>query len=578
MKKIIIAITVLIFSQQAFSQWVSPSNNQSFTLSSLSILAPDVVEKNNNSFFIKQNITISKSDTLLLLNLDSCIKVNPAITIEINGTLITENRNTNLIIKGLPSTSENPFEFKFDSAENCIIKNTDISNCNRILLINSDITFSECIFHNFSNHVISYMNCNPTIEYCHFYDNYACAIQSAINTEGSPKILYNILFNNVLANTNNPQINIGPSSSDSILIIGNTIEGVSSTMSGGIGISNLYNSNITKVLIKDNIIKSNRYGFTQNGYRIMSYIYNNQIVYNNLEVNPNNGGSGISIFGYDTTCASIIRNNLITGNLWGITSIYYNSIDLGSADDQGFNIIYDNGNNGIEYALFNNSNSNINAVGNYWGYDNIDDVEEIIYHHADSSIYGTVNYQPIYVIEPEISSFAFFVEDNPTIVSDAFGIFSENRDTIFVTIQFTENSSYSNLKPRITTPYGIFVEPSPDDFINFDNPITYTASTPHQTSKNYTIIVNQITGINNFKKENIIIYPNPVVSNYLIIKNTHNDNLKIRITSIEGKVIDEAFLKYGENKISIKNLSSGTYIVKIFDKADILSKKIIVKQ
>jgi hypothetical protein len=155
------------------------------------------------------------------------------------------------------------------------------------------------------------------------------------------------------------------------------------------------------VLLKDNVIKNNRYGYTQNGYRISSEVYDNQFIDNNLEVNPNNGGSGISIYGYDTTCAAKLRRNLITGNLWGVTAIYYHHVDMGTTDEPGYNLLYNNGNGGVDYELYNNAFSDMDAVGNYWGCDNAEAAEAVIYHQADDASLGLVNYLPIYVLEPE---------------------------------------------------------------------------------------------------------------------------------------------------------------------------------
>ena len=256
------------------------------------------------------------------------------------------------------------------------------------------------------------MDCSPTIQNSYFPDNQACAIQSALNSDGCPAILNNVLYNNVLSNTNNPQINIGPGTTDTIRIIGNLIEGVASNMSGGIGISNMFSFSqlVTHVLVKDNLVKNNRYGYTQNGSLISSELYDNQFIDNNLEVNPNNGGSGVSIWG-DATCTAKLRRNLITGNLWGVTAIQIPLLDMGTAEDPGHNLLYNNGNGGVEYELYNNSNSSVDAIGNYWGCDNDAAAEDVIFHWNDNTSYGLVNYLPLYVIEPEITGFDFLVEN-----------------------------------------------------------------------------------------------------------------------------------------------------------------------
>lgn len=145
---------------------------------------------------------------------------------------------------------------------------------------------------------------------------------------------------------------------------------------------------------------------------ISSLITDNLFIDNDAEVDPMNGGSGISIYGYSTDMKAKLRRNTITGNQWGITAIYYNDIDLGTEDDWGYNIISGNHNDGYGedavFAIYNNSFSDISAIGNYWGTDNEAEVENVIYHFPDlGEGYGTVTYLP-------------FLQDDPTSVSQHF--------------------------------------------------------------------------------------------------------------------------------------------------------------
>ena len=577
MKKYLFLIFALVVVNQCFAQWISEGNNRLYTLSMLAESAPDAVSAvDDGSYTISQDITISQTDTLLLENSASSIQVNPSIKILVNGTLQTENRNTTLNIIG-DSQPDNHFSVTFDSASANVIENVKISECYRILMINSDVIFKKCEFLNFSNHVISYMNCNPLIQDCFFHDNAACAIQSAVNTDGCPKIINNRFFSNVTSNSNNPQINIGPGTSDTIVISGNLIEGLNSDKSGGIGIANLYNPGVTNVILKDNIIKNNRYGYTQNGYRISSQIINNQIIDNYLETIPNNGGSGISIYGYDQSNAAKLRNNLITGNLWGVTAIYYNDIDMGTEDDFGYNVIYDNWNSGKEYELFNNSNSDISAVGNYWGHDNADQVENVIYHKTDSAIYGMVNYLPIYVIEPSITSFSLLKEDNPCLESDVFGSFSAENDTIFLHIVELSSSAITNLKPRITVPYGVMTDPDGAESINFENPFVITASTPHQTTKGYVVVADFALSVNNHEESGFNIFPNPIVSNSFMVESSKIKDYVWTIYSMDGKTELSGVVKPGSNNIDVAKISSGVYILEIKDGKESYTNKIIIK-
>ena len=268
MKKIFIAFAILFFVNQSFAQWVSPGNGQSYTLESLCTAAAPAVQTNTpGHYVISQNLTLSAGDLLILESSAISVLVNDGVTLTISGTLQTDTRSQTLVFQG-DSTQNNYFEFRFEDASQNNLSNVHFRYCQGIKLLSSDMTIDSCEFDHFSNHVISYMNCNPVIQNSYFHDNQICAIQSAINTDGCPKILNNVFYNNVLANTNNPQINIGPGTTDTISIIGNRIEGVASTMSGGIGITNLSNTSVSHVMFKDNIVIHNRYGYTQMGYRI----------------------------------------------------------------------------------------------------------------------------------------------------------------------------------------------------------------------------------------------------------------------------------------------------------------------
>lgn len=163
---------------------------------------------------------------------------------------------------------------------------------------------------------------------------------------------------------------------------------------GGISIADLMGVGDTKVLLKDNIIKDNRYGYNQQGATISSVIEGNQFIDNNHESNPMNGGSGISIYGTTTNNKAVLRNNLITGNLWGITAIYLHDIDMGTPDDWGNNTIHDNGNDGVTYDLYNNSACDIMAVGNDWGTVIEDEIAEHIVDQNDDPSLGLVTFIP----------------------------------------------------------------------------------------------------------------------------------------------------------------------------------------
>ncbi len=401
-RNIIITIVLFACCWSTQAQWSSSGNGIHYTITELSNIDSVNVQKlADGKFVIGENITILQGDTLLLENSVTCINMADNIDITIQGTLLTENRTDSLLLSG-DLMSNKFFSIHFDNATATTLSNLIIENCYRVLISTTNMEFDKCEFRNFSDACINYMNCNPIIQHCYFHDNQKAAIASPANTYGSPKIINNILYNNDLSNGNFPQINIGPATEDTLYIIDNTIEGLASNMSGGIGIMNIYPSNIvTKMFIANNTIKNNRYGFTQYGKNISSIIINNYFIDNNLETTPNNGGSGISIYGSDSSMRAYLRGNVITGNLWGITAINHHAIDMGTLNDYGNNSIYGNGNSGVKYDLYNNSADNIYAIGNYWGSNDSLEIENVIVHQPDNANLGKVFYSPFLQAQPQ---------------------------------------------------------------------------------------------------------------------------------------------------------------------------------
>lgn len=129
-------------------------------------------------------------------------------------------------------------------------------------------------------------------------------------------------------------------------------------------------------LIEDNIIRKNRYGIAVAGGNSNIIIRGNRIDSNNIQGLPNLGGSGINFNGSNTQLC-IVSNNLIRGNLWGITiqgTAKPNMGDLSNASnlDDGRNAIYGNTNSGKIFDLFNNTPDSIKAENNWWGTSNTD--------------------------------------------------------------------------------------------------------------------------------------------------------------------------------------------------------------
>lgn len=394
-KKLLFLITTFMMMLTLDAQWVSPGNGTTYTLPDLVNITDGVVTTGPDGFLINGDMTISTGDVLLIDNQVSRVDIKQVL-ITINGSMVCTN-DDRVRFYGLNET--NHFSMRFENATNSSLTKMYLSDGAGIQVIESEVTFDDVKFlyftRDYCNAVINILNCNPVIRNCYFQDNEGAAISSPANGQASPQIFNNSLDANVKDGLNSPQINLGPGADDTIRIVGNTIDDQWATWHvGGISVADLMSVGSTKVLVKDNIVKEGRYGYNQQGATISSVIVGNQFVDNNHESDPMNGGSGISIYGTTTNNKAILRNNVITGNLWGITAIYMHDIDLGTADDWGNNEIHDNGNNDNVYDLYNNSACDIMAVGNDWGTVIEEEIADHIYDQNDNPSFGLVTFIP----------------------------------------------------------------------------------------------------------------------------------------------------------------------------------------
>ena len=397
MKRLFLTIALIAGIIPAINaQWVSPGLGTTYTFSDLVDITNGVVTTGENGFVVNADLTISTGDVLEINDQTSRVDF-ATVLVTINGSMVCTNTSTRVKFYGLDET--NHFSMRFENATGCDVKKMYFSDGAGIKVIESDVTFDDVKFvyftRDYCNAVIDIFNCDPTIENCYFMLNDGAAISSPANGQASPQILNCDFDTNVTDNVNTPQINLGPGGNDTIRIVGNEIYTIMAEhYVGGVSVADLMGTGSTRVLLKDNIIRENRYGYNQQGQTISSVIEGNQFINNNHEDNPMNGGSGISIYGSSVNNKAILRNNLITGNLWGITAIYFHDIDMGTVDDWGNNTIHDNGNGGVIYDLYNNSSCDLMAVGNDWGTRDQEEIENHIFHKNDDPSLGLVTYIP----------------------------------------------------------------------------------------------------------------------------------------------------------------------------------------
>ena len=398
MKRLLITLFLIAGLASAIdAQWTSPGDGTTYTLPDLVAATDGVVTGDGTIFQINADLTISTNDVLQIDNQVTRVDI-ANVLVTINGSMICTNSGNNRVkFYGLNETEH--FSMRFENAIGCNLVKMYFSDGAGIKVIESDVTFDDVKFafftRDYCNAVIDIFNCDPVIRNCYFMLNCGSAISSPANGQASPQILNCEFDTNVTDNVNTPQINLGPGGNDTIRIVGNEIYKImASWYVGGISVADLMNTGSTKVLLKNNIVKDGRYGYNQQGYTISSVIEDNQFVNNNHEDNPMNGGSGISIYGMTTNNKAVLRDNVITGNLWGITAIYQHDIDMGTAEDWGHNVIHGNGNGGVIYDLYNNSTCDLTAIGNDWGTTDSEVIESHIYHKTDDPTLGLVTFYP----------------------------------------------------------------------------------------------------------------------------------------------------------------------------------------
>lgn len=462
MKKATLILALLLgFIPMLNAQWTSPGNGTTYTLDDLVEISGCVsFDPQIFYYFISDDITISANDKLYINRNDGLIYITFAndYTITIKGSMEAMGQDEEHYLPIGMGSGHLRFE---DASDPSFLSYCWFGEMNGIQIINSDVTFDTCRFHYFysqqQSSAVNCMNCDPVFTNCEFYSNEGAAIGSPANGQASPQILNCQFTNNVTSNANQPQINLGPGANDTIRIVNCTIEGGGHDMSGGITIADLMNTGDTKILLKDNVVKNNRYGYNQQGYNLSSVIIGNQFIDNNIETNPMNGGSGISIYGMDENNKAVIRNNVITGNLWGITAINAFDIDLGTEDDWGHNEIHNNGNSGMVYDLYDNSTCDIMAVGNDWGTTSEQEVEDHIFHQNDNPNLGLVTFIPFvgYDAVEELNTALFEVSPNPA--QGCFMVEGRGRMTITNTLGQVVFTKQIDGKETVELPRGLYL-------------------------------------------------------------------------------------------------------------------------
>lgn len=422
MKKIFYFISfIFIGFNTSAAVYNSPGTGVNWTLGDLVANSGGIVTFNGSEYLISDSVTISTGD-ILSIQTDAIVKFNPLVVLKINGTIVIDPP-TGVLFS--PVNTASPFRgLWLELSTGSIIRKLTYEYASSLRLSDSSPEITDCIFR-FNNNstalasgTLSLFRSNPIITNSQFLNNYRSAISGGANIANAPVITGCTFSGNNTLNGNVPQINLGASGADTIKIIGCSIINPGGIRTGGISIFPL---GVVHALINSNNISGNRYGINlQGGSDVNAMVSYNRIANNNIENNPNLGGSGIAFSGGNASSHqnSIVTGNVIENNLWGITVLALsagvpvsgalpNLGNLNNADtsDDGKNRFINNTNlttPGID--LYNNTSDPIFAMGNYWNTNIESEVEGKIFHQVDNPALGLVTYNS-FILPIELVSF-----------------------------------------------------------------------------------------------------------------------------------------------------------------------------
>ena len=420
MKKIILLFTtIVLFSSESRAEYVTPGSCSVITMESLNQIAGSGVEKvavsgsdKAGSYLLSEDLKIAETDTLKVS--DEWLYLAGDVTITVEGY----GKITKACIDKQTS-AESPRGLVVIGDEAGIeMSDTEVWYSGiRYGSPKHPLKLTRCKFNNVSNRlnnlgVVTIVTPVDGIEIsgCEFRSCDVGALSNGVNVPIGLIFKDNILVDNNRLNTNSPQLNVTCAGDYDVEISNNRIEGnLEHNMVGGIALSNMGQlSHTGTVTVEGNEVFGNRYGITC--YMDMELIIRNNKIYNNTAaVDPNSGGSGISI--YYNACHTVIEDNYIADNLWGITPISYGAyypcknVDIGTIAptgefetvSHGLNTFSNNGNSGEIYDIYNNTAETVYAQNNIWvGAESELDVEQRVFHKADNASLGEVVYTPIY--------------------------------------------------------------------------------------------------------------------------------------------------------------------------------------
>ncbi len=382
-----------------FGQYTTPNSGEIYSLDELVTLSNGTVTGSNGNYQIHDSLFIAATD-IFEITVNGTVSIAPGALITVEGGF---NVFSNMLFTKLDPDSIYPgFRFESESAVN--IEGPIFEYGGGLRALTGNFQMVDCIVR-YQGRIVSTSGAvglstgTPLFSNSTFLENETSAIGSAANGQVAPTIINCTFTGNNTSNENRPQINLGPSGTDTTQILNNTVIGYPEhTMAGGIALASLFGGESHGV-ISGNEIRDNRYGITGLGNNLYTRISDNVIEDNNTQGDPFLGGSGINI-NASAENGHIILDNEIRGNLWGITVQGNGMINMGDLENEeiggGGNVFASNGNGGVTYALYNNTPNFVMAQENCWIEENQEstsaEIGEVIFDFADDETLGEVDY------------------------------------------------------------------------------------------------------------------------------------------------------------------------------------------
>jgi hypothetical protein len=421
-KTLCLAFVITLYSAalnaQEVQPYTTPNTGTKFTFEDLVTHSSGTVVKEGEIYVMKEDVTISETDSLIVTD-DVIVKIFEDKTLTINSAYWKIDPPTQAIFTNYIADTHYA-TIRVEENSFVRLNKAVFTYGSGIRIFDSDFIMDHCTMnhHDYSTQAsgaISATNGKVIVKNSIFKNNVRSAFNSAANIGCTFEITDCYLENNVTENSNRPQINVGPSREGEVTkIIDNIIIGNREcTMVGGISTSSLL-AVPAIFLIEGNTVKDNRYGITFTGTNITGAIKRNTLADNNTQNNPDLGGSGINIMAPAGNVHAIITENIISGNLWGITLVgnasdfsagptaNLGNISVPENDPEynlGKNIFFDNGNNGELFDLYNNNPNDVMAQNNMWGVSEQteDLIRTVIRDKTNDPRYGTVTFMPPYL-------------------------------------------------------------------------------------------------------------------------------------------------------------------------------------